>query len=207
MTVLAATGVTGIPGIATTLAALLSVLMWMPWPGAAIVAVPCVLLAVLTCVIATRLAATLSTGLGGNRRGRELVGTIVLAVVIFAGPILSGAVALLSGVATSSRSCSGLPASSRGPRSGPPGRCPATLPRERGSSPPCASRSPSRRSVCSGSRGVPRSIGRRPRRPDVLPAPSARCARPLRRHADRRGRGDVGASLPGGCATRGTCGS
>ena len=97
MTVLAATGVTGIPGIATTLAALLSVLMWMPWPGAAIVAVPCVLLAVLTCVIATRLAATLSTGLGGNRRGRELVGTIVLAVVIFAGPILSGAVALLSG--------------------------------------------------------------------------------------------------------------
>ena len=60
MTVLAATGVTGIPGIATTLAALLSVLMWMPWPGAAIVAVPCVLLAVLTCVIATRLAATLS---------------------------------------------------------------------------------------------------------------------------------------------------
>ncbi|MBN9178252.1 MAG: hypothetical protein J0I43_12925 [Microbacterium sp.] len=97
MAVLTATGLTGIPGIATSLAALLSILMWMPWPPAAIVAVPCVLVAVLTCVVATRLAATLSTGLGAGRRGRELIGTIVLAVVIFAGPILSGAVALVSG--------------------------------------------------------------------------------------------------------------
>ncbi|GAA1640452.1 hypothetical protein [Microbacterium flavum] len=97
MAVLTGTGLSGIPGIATMVAALLSVLMWSPWPIAAVVAIPCVVIAVLTCVVASRLATALSTGLGGNRRGRELVGTLVLAVVVFAGPILSGAVALLSG--------------------------------------------------------------------------------------------------------------
>ena len=96
MTILTATGLTGIPGIATSIAALATLLLWVRSPLATLVAVPCIALAVLTCVIASRLASALSTGLGGNRRGRELVGTIVLVAVIFAGPLATGAVAALS---------------------------------------------------------------------------------------------------------------
>lgn len=96
MTILTATGLTGIPGIVTTIAALASAVLWLAWPVAAIVAVPCALLAVLTCVLATRLAASLAGGLGGGRRGREIVGTIVLILVIFAGPLLSGILAVVS---------------------------------------------------------------------------------------------------------------
>ncbi len=95
MLALAATGATGIPGIATTLAALVTVVLWLRWPGAALAAVPCTLIAVVTCVVASRLIATLSTGLGGNRRGREVVGTVVLALLIMTGPIITGVLALL----------------------------------------------------------------------------------------------------------------
>lgn len=96
MTILTATGLTGIPGIATTIAALASVALWLAWPLAAVVAVPCALVAVLTCVLATRLAAALAGGLGAGRRGREIIGTVVLVVVILAGPLLSGVLAVLS---------------------------------------------------------------------------------------------------------------
>ena len=85
MAILTATGLTGIPGIATSIAALATLVLWVRSPLAVVVAVPCIALAVLTCVVATRLASALSTGLGGNRRGRELGGTIVLVVIIFAG--------------------------------------------------------------------------------------------------------------------------
>ena len=96
MTILTATGLTGIPGIVTSIAALASVMLWVQWPVAAIAAVPCAAIAVLTCVIATRLAAALSTGLGGSRRGREVIGTIVLALIVFTGPILTGVFAVFS---------------------------------------------------------------------------------------------------------------
>jgi len=96
MTILTATGLTGIPGVVTTIAALATLVLWARSPLAVVVAVPCIALAVLTCVVATRLASALSTGLGGNRRGRELVGTIVLVVIIFAGPLATGTVAVLS---------------------------------------------------------------------------------------------------------------
>ena len=91
---LAAVGLTGIPGIATTLACLASVVLWLRAPLAAVVAVPCVAIAVLTCVVASRLATTLSAGLGGNRRGREAVGTVVLILLMLTGPIIAGAALL-----------------------------------------------------------------------------------------------------------------
>jgi len=96
MQALTATGLTGIPGIATSIAALATIALWVRWPFAAIVAVPCVILAVLTCVVASRLVSSLSTGLGGNRRGRELIGTVVLVLLIMAGPIITGTLALLT---------------------------------------------------------------------------------------------------------------
>lgn len=96
MTILTATGLTGIPGIATSIAALATVVLWLRWPAAAVAAVPCAAIGVLTCVVATRLASALTSGLGGNRRGRELVGTLVLLLVVFAGPIATGLLAVMS---------------------------------------------------------------------------------------------------------------
>ncbi|MFT3798681.1 hypothetical protein [Microbacterium sp.] len=95
MTVLTATGLTGVPGIATTLAALSTVVLWLRWPLAVLAALPAVALAVLTCVIASRLVATVSRGLGGNRRGRELIGTFVLVLVVLSGPLIGGVIAVL----------------------------------------------------------------------------------------------------------------
>ncbi|WP_431804109.1 hypothetical protein [Microbacterium sp. bgisy203] len=97
MQILTMVGLTGIPGIATSVAALASVALWVRWPVAAVAAVPCAALAVVTCVLASRLGTALSAGLGGNRRGREIVGTVVLLLVVFAGPLLSGILAVVSG--------------------------------------------------------------------------------------------------------------
>lgn len=97
MRALAATGLTGVPGMVTTLGALATAVVWWSWPVAAIVAIPAAVIGVLTCVIATRLMAALSSGLGGNRRGRELIGTLVLAVLIMTGPILTGILAVATG--------------------------------------------------------------------------------------------------------------
>ena len=97
MTILAATGATGIPGIVTSIAALVSVAVWVAWPTAAIAAVPSAVIGVATCVLATRFAAALAVGLGSGRRGREVIGTLVLVLVIFAGPITTGILATLSG--------------------------------------------------------------------------------------------------------------
>lgn len=96
MTTLTATGLTGIPGIATSIATLATLALWMRWPLAAVIAVPSIVLAVLTCVVASRLVSALSTGLGGNRRGRELIGTVVLVLLIMAGPIVTGTLALFT---------------------------------------------------------------------------------------------------------------
>lgn len=95
MLALAGTGLTGIPGIASAVAALATVVVWVRWPAAALVAVPAALVGALTAVVASRLVATLSRGLGGNRRGREIIGTVVLGVVIMTGPILTGILTLI----------------------------------------------------------------------------------------------------------------
>lgn len=99
MAALTATGLTGIPGIVTSLAAVSTVLLWLRWPVAAVAAVPCAAIAVLTCVLATRLASALTSGIGGNRRGREVVGTLVLILIILAGPILTGVLGAVSDTA------------------------------------------------------------------------------------------------------------
>ncbi|MEW1836167.1 hypothetical protein [Microbacterium sp. NPDC079995] len=95
MLALAGTGLTGLPGIATAIAALSTVILWVRWPIAVLVAIPCAALAVVTCVLASRLVAELSGGLGGSRRGRELIGTVVLILIVMAGPILTGTLSLL----------------------------------------------------------------------------------------------------------------
>ena len=60
MLALGGTGLTGLPGIATTLAALSTVILWVRWPLAAVVSIPAAMLAVITCVLASRLVGELS---------------------------------------------------------------------------------------------------------------------------------------------------
>ncbi|UUT35116.1 hypothetical protein [Microbacterium elymi] len=95
MLALTGTGATGVPGIATTIAALGTVALWVRWPAAALAAPVCALIGVATCVVANRLIATLSAGFGSARRGREVVGTAVLILMIFSGPIITGALGAL----------------------------------------------------------------------------------------------------------------
>ncbi len=95
MLTLAGAGVTGIPGIVSILAAVATTVVWVRWPLAAVIALPAALMGAATAVVASRLVATLSRGLGGNRRGREIIGTVVLAVVIMAGPIITGILTLI----------------------------------------------------------------------------------------------------------------
>lgn len=95
MLALSATGLSGVPGIVTALAALATIVLWVRWPAAAVAAIPATVIAVLTCVVASRLVTSLSIGLGGHRRGREIVGLIGLALVVMTGPILAGILALL----------------------------------------------------------------------------------------------------------------
>ncbi|MBD3943598.1 hypothetical protein IF188_18050 [Microbacterium sp. NEAU-LLC] len=90
MLALTGTGLTGIPGIATTLTALASVILWVRWPLAAIIALPMIAVAVLTCVLVSRLVTTMTTGFSGRRRGQEVIGTIVIGLLIMTGPILTG---------------------------------------------------------------------------------------------------------------------
>lgn len=96
MQVLTATGLTGVPGIITTVAALATVIAWSRTPAAAIVAVPCALIGVALCVIACRL---LGSAARGGRRWQEIIGTIVLFVLILSGPIFTGVAALLTSTA------------------------------------------------------------------------------------------------------------
>lgn len=95
MLALAGTGLTGIPGIVTSLAALSSIVLWVRWPAAAVAALPLVVVAVLTCVLVSRLVTTLTTGFSGRRRGREIIGTVVIGLLIMTGPILTGVLSLL----------------------------------------------------------------------------------------------------------------
>ena len=92
---LTAAGLTGVPGIATIAGALGIFLAYFRWPAAAAAAVVCIPLAVLTCVIASRLVAALSSGAGGNRRIRELIGGLAFLVLILAGPIIVGVMNLV----------------------------------------------------------------------------------------------------------------
>ncbi|GAA5201885.1 hypothetical protein [Microbacterium jejuense] len=95
MLALTGTGLTGIPGIATALAALASVVLWVRWPLAAVVALPMAIVAVLTCVLFSRLVTTVTTGFSGRRRGQEVIGTIVIGLLIMTGPILTGVLGLV----------------------------------------------------------------------------------------------------------------
>ena len=90
MIAITAGGLTGVGGMATVLAALLSFLVWVHEPVAAITAIVCVPIGVLICVVASRAVAALAAGVGGGRRTREVIGLVAFVLLIFASPLLIG---------------------------------------------------------------------------------------------------------------------
>lgn len=85
---LTASGVLGIPGIVTTIAALGSAIIWWRHPLALIVSIVCAAIAVLTCITASRAFTTASAGVSSGRRFRELSGVILFIPLILLGPII-----------------------------------------------------------------------------------------------------------------------
>lgn len=83
-------GVLGIPGIVTVLAALATATTWWRHPLIAVVAFVCGVLAALTCVVGSRMVASLSSTLTSGRRFREVGGTLILIPMFLAGPIIVG---------------------------------------------------------------------------------------------------------------------
>ncbi|MFZ4840965.1 transporter [Mycetocola saprophilus] len=83
-------GALGIPGIITLLVSALTALAWIRSPLAAVVAVICAPLALVTCLLVSQLVLTLATRLAMSRRYREIIGTVLLVLIILLGPLIAG---------------------------------------------------------------------------------------------------------------------
>lgn len=97
MNALTAAGLTGVPGITTSIGALITFAAWFHWPLAVVAAVVCVPLGVLICVVASRALAAIVGGIGGGRRTRELFALVLFAALMLAGPLISGAIGVVAG--------------------------------------------------------------------------------------------------------------
>lgn len=89
-------GVLGVPGIVTTIAALATAGSWLHAPGIAVVALVSGVVGTATCVVASRAAAAVGTGLSSGRRFREARGILVLIPLLLAGPIVLGLTDLIA---------------------------------------------------------------------------------------------------------------
>ncbi|MGV8883037.1 MAG: transporter [Rhodoglobus sp.] len=87
---LTASGVLGIPGMVTAIAALSTALTWWKSPLIAVIALLTAAVGVLTCVVGSRMIVALTARIGGGRRIREAKGIILIVPLILAGPIVLG---------------------------------------------------------------------------------------------------------------------
>ncbi|PRY70615.1 ABC-2 type transport system permease protein [Glaciihabitans tibetensis] len=87
---LTVSGVLGIAGIVTSIAALATALAWWQYPLAALAAIVCAAIGVLTCVVGSRAVIALSTRIGTGRRFREAKTLIILVPLILLGPLIVG---------------------------------------------------------------------------------------------------------------------
>ncbi|MBH0009387.1 transporter [Salinibacterium sp. SWN1162] len=83
---LAASGLLGVPGIITTLAAFATSLVWWQTPMIAVVAVFCGAIGALTCVVGSRMLAALTVRISSGRRAREAKTVLVLIPLLLLGP-------------------------------------------------------------------------------------------------------------------------
>lgn len=84
-----AAGVIGLPGAATVLVSLGTVVTWSRSFATVVVAVVCAVLAVATCVAASRATTTAAAGLLASRRTRELGASLILLLAVASGPVFS----------------------------------------------------------------------------------------------------------------------
>jgi len=91
LTGLALGGAVGLPGAATAVVVLASALTWWRHPVAAVVALPCAVLALATCVVGARATTTAFASFVGRRRYRELVAVVAIVPLMLLGPAITGA--------------------------------------------------------------------------------------------------------------------
>jgi ABC-2 type transport system permease protein len=101
LTGLALSGLLGVPGLATAVVVGATTLSWWRHPVAALVSLPCTLLALATCVVGSRATTTAMSQMVGRRRFREVMAVVIIIPVMLMGPIIS---AVSSGVAAGSSS-------------------------------------------------------------------------------------------------------
>jgi ABC-2 type transport system permease protein len=94
---LAVSGVLGVPGIVTSIAALATAATWWQHPLGALAAIVCAVVGVFTCVVGSRAVTALSSGIGSGRRFREAKGVLVFVPLILLGPIFIGLTTLVRG--------------------------------------------------------------------------------------------------------------
>ena len=92
---LAISGVLGVPGLVTLIAALATASTWWKFPLAALAAVVCAVVGVLTCVIGSRMLVALSSRIGAGRRAREAKGILLFVPLLLLGPIILSVTQLL----------------------------------------------------------------------------------------------------------------
>jgi ABC-2 type transport system permease protein len=85
---LTVSGVLGVAGIVTSVAAFGTALSWINHPLAALAALVCAAVAVLTCVVGSRAVIALSSRVATGRRAREAKALVVLVPLILLGPII-----------------------------------------------------------------------------------------------------------------------
>jgi ABC-2 type transport system permease protein len=85
---LTVSGVLGIPGIITLVAALTTAATWWHHPLAALAAIPTAIIGVLTAVVGSRMLVALSARIGSGRRVRETKGLLVFIPLLLLGPII-----------------------------------------------------------------------------------------------------------------------
>lgn len=98
---LTVSGLLGVPGIVTLVAAIGTGLTWWHTPGVAIIAVVCAVIGVLTAVIGSRMLVAVTAGLASGRRVREAKGILLFIPLVLAGPIVLGLIELFRGSAAS----------------------------------------------------------------------------------------------------------
>jgi ABC-2 type transport system permease protein len=85
---LAVSGVLGVPGIVTSIAALGTVVTWSRDPLAAFAALVAAVIGVLTAVVGSRMLAALASRVGAGRRAREAKTLLVFIPLLLLGPII-----------------------------------------------------------------------------------------------------------------------
>lgn len=93
---LALSGIIGVPGLVTLLASVGTAGTWWRHPLSLAAALVCACIAVLTCVVLSRLVTSATTSLSSSRRFKDVSGLVALIPLVLMGPIIAAVTAGLS---------------------------------------------------------------------------------------------------------------